>query len=100
MSDINIEDLAKQIADRVRPAVPIDVALWDYSDIGGYLRRSPQVVRERIACQSGFPKPFKIPSIRNGEPATGQPLFKAKEVIEWAESHRATLDKGRPRKAG
>jgi hypothetical protein len=95
-----IEDLAKQIANMVRPAVPIEVALWDYSDIGGYMRRSPQVVRERIACQPGFPKPIKIPSIRNGEAAIGQPLFKAIEVIAWTESHRAIVDKGRPRKAG
>ena len=45
MSDFNIEDLARQIADYVRPAVPIEYAVWDVQDVAGYLRKSAQVVR-------------------------------------------------------
>lgn len=93
-----LEQLAKRIADQVRPAVPIDVALWDASDIAGYLRRSASVVREHIACLPGFPKPIRLPA--RGGTGRGHPLWKAKEVIAWAESYSEEKAVGRPRKAG
>lgn len=92
-----LEALAKKIADQVRPAVPIDVALWDTSDIAGYLRRSTSVVREHIVCLPTFPRPIRIPGRGDGR---GQPLWKAKEVIAWTEAHRDEAARGRPRKAG
>lgn len=67
----------------MRPTIPIEVALWDYEAIGAYLVRNPERVRTHIATQPGFPKPIRLPTI-NG--TLGQPLFKAREVIAWAES--------------
>lgn len=99
MSEINLEELAKQIADRVRPAVPIEYALWDIADIANYLRKSPQVVRERIACLPSFPKPIRTPSLREGKIARGHPTYKAIEVIRWNEGHR-DQKVGAPRKVG
>lgn len=99
MSDITIEELAKQIADHVRPAVPIEYALWDIADIAGYLRKSAQVVRERIACLPDFPKPIRTPARREGKITRGHPTYKAIEVIRWNEGHREQGE-GRPRKAG
>ncbi len=98
MSDVNIEEFAKQIAGHVRPAVPIEHALWDTQDIAGYMRKSAQVVRERIACLPNFPQPIRVPSKRGDKMISGHPLWKAKEVIDWTESHREKI--GRPRKAG
>lgn len=99
MGDVNIEELAKQIADHVRPAVPIEYALWDIADIANYMRKSAQVVRERIACLPSFPKPIRTPSLREGKITRGHPTYKAIEVIRWNEAHRDNVD-GRPRKAG
>lgn len=99
MSDFNIEDLARQIADYVRPAVPIEYAVWDVQDVAGYLRKSPQVVRERIACLPDFPKPIRTPAMREGRLTRGHPTYKAMEVIRWNEGHRDQPE-GRPRKAG
>lgn len=101
MSDdkISIEELAAQIAQQIRPTVPIEHALWDAGDIACYLRRSPAVVRERIACLPGFPKPYKLPAKREGRITQGHPVWQAIEVINWVKSHRDQVV-GRPRKAG
>lgn len=96
MSDI--EELAKRIADQVRPAVPINVALWDAADIAGYLRRSTAVVREHVVCLPDFPRPIRLPG--RGGVGKSHPLWKAVEVIEWAESHHESMARGRPRKTG
>lgn len=93
----SIDELAQEIANRVRPAVPIDVALWSTEDIAGYLRRSADVVRERIVCLPTFPKPIRLPANRKGAKSS-HPLWKASEVIAWTESHREQAV-GRPRKA-
>jgi hypothetical protein len=98
VGDLTIEELAKQIAEHVRPAVPIEHALWDVADIANYLRRSPATVRERIVCLPGFPKPFRTPTLREGEQTRGHPTWKAMEVIEWNQQYRDNAQ-GRPRKA-
>lgn len=95
---ISLDDLARQIADRVRPAVPIEYAVWDVQDVAGYLRKSPQVVRERIVCIPDFPRPIRTPSTRGGKISSGHPTWKAIEVIRWNEGHR-DMNPGRPRKA-
>jgi len=99
MTDVNIEELAKQIADHVRPAVPIEHALWDVADIANYLRRSPATVRERTICLPDFPKPFRTPALRENKVTRGHPTWKAIEVIRWNEKHRDNTE-GRPRKVG
>lgn len=95
----SLDEFAQKIADTLRQVVPLNEAMWDAADIGHYLRRSPQVVRERIACLPSFPRPVKLPSARNGKVTSGHPLWQAIEVINWVKSHREQ-PVGRPRKFG
>ncbi|QDX22164.1 hypothetical protein FP568_13460 [Pandoraea pnomenusa] len=91
-----IERLAEALAERIAPAVPLHVQLWSAKSIAGYLQRSPAVVMERVVTLPGFPRPIRLPAQREG--SKGQPLWKAAEVIAWAESHRDKLV-GRARRA-
>lgn len=80
-----IERLASAVAQRIQPAVPFDMQLWDISTIATYIHRSEASVRERLACRPDFPKARRLPSEtgRRG----GHPLYKAAEVIDWVEKH-------------
>jgi len=62
--------------------IPIEFDLWDASHIAAYLKRSHSTVRDKILPLPSFPKPIRIQTA-NG---TGHPLYKAREVIQWAES--------------
>ncbi len=79
-----VERLAEALAGYVRSAIPLSIDLWDVAMIAQYLKREPQVVRERMACLPGFPKAIRLPT-KSGR---AQPLYSAKEVIEWAQSHK------------
>lgn len=59
-----------------RPALPLDMVLWDYQEVADYLRVNVRTVSERYAVQPGFPKARK--------PGGGHPRYIAGEVIEWA----------------
>ena len=85
MNNITIDQLAEAIAERVRPVIPLSVALWDYKLIGAYLNKSPQQVRQRYAPLPGFPQPYRLPS---GGKERSHPLYKASEIIEWAEKYQ------------
>jgi prophage regulatory protein len=76
-----ITELAQEIAARLTPH-----ALWDLAELAKYLHRSEQHTRQWIITQDGFPRPLRIPS---GKSATerARPLWRAKDVIAWAESH-------------
>lgn len=101
-----VERIAHAIADRMIPPVPVSSQLWNGRLIGAYLQRSPAVVLERIVTLPGFPAPIRLPSTRakpkdeieSPKLTTGQPLWKATEVIRWAESHQHK-HVGRPRKS-
>lgn len=85
MSDADLIDkISAALADRLIPALPISVDLWDMKTIAAYLKRSPDSVRERLACLPDFPRPIRLPSA-----GRAQALYKAREVIHWAESHVA-----------
>lgn len=97
-----IERLADELGKRLKPAVPLNVALWTTDDIGAYLQRSPRVVAERIVTLQGFPKPIRLPSASADAECTGRrgksnPLWEANEVIQWAKGHKEKAV-GRPRK--
>lgn len=62
--------------------IPVEVDLWDTEHIAAYLKRSYATVRDKILPLPSFPKPIRIQTA-NG---TGHPLYKAREVIAWAES--------------
>lgn len=61
--------------------IPVEYDLWDASHIAAYLKRSHSTVRDRILPLPSFPRPIRIQT-SNG---TGHPLYKAREVIKWAE---------------
>jgi prophage regulatory protein len=76
-----LTELAGQIASKLTPH-----ALWDLAEVASYLHRSEQHTRQWIITQDGFPRPLRIPSGKSaGERA--RPLWRSKDVIEWAESH-------------
>ncbi|MBU9468340.1 hypothetical protein LGM75_23995 [Burkholderia multivorans] len=76
-----LAQLAQEIAARLTPH-----ALWDLAELAKYLHRSEQHTRQWIVTQEGFPRPIRIPS---GKSSTerARPLWRAKDVIAWAESH-------------
>lgn len=80
-----IEKMANEIAKRVAPVVPLSIKLWTIEMIAIYLNRSPDVVRQRIVSLPKFPKAIRLPTT---EGKSGQPQWKACEVIEWVEGHK------------
>jgi hypothetical protein len=82
---ILIERLAEEIAMRIRPAIPLSIDLWDAETIGAYLKKSSRQVRERYAPLPGFPQAIRLPS---GGAEKSHPLWKALEVIKWAEKYQ------------
>mgnify|MGYP003655980047 CR=1 FL=1 len=85
MSDTElIERLAEVLANRVIHSVPINLKLWDIKSIGAYLNKSPAHVREKFASLPSFPKAIRLPSAARDAHA----LYKASEVITWAESYK------------
>lgn len=80
-----ITRLAAELAKQLRPALPVEIDLWDVATIATYLKRSESVVRERMACLPDFPKAIRLPSTRS---ARGQALYHAKEVIQWTAQYQ------------
>jgi hypothetical protein len=76
-----ITRLAAELAKQLRPALPIEIDLWDIATIAIYLKRSESVVRERMACLPDFPKAIRLPSTRS---VRGQALYRAKDITLWA----------------
>ena len=76
-----IEQIAELIADKLQPQIPVANQLWDSADIANYLRRSQQVVVDRVVCKPDFPKAIRL------EP-NSRPLWEAKEVMAWALAHK------------
>lgn len=83
-----IEQLATAVAQLARPSIPVDVDLWDMETIGRFLKRDPQVVRERMECLPAFPKAIRLPTMTGNRAGKSQPLYWAKEIIAWAKSHQ------------
>jgi len=75
-----ITRLAAELAKQLRPALPIEIDLWDIATIATYLKRSESMVRERMACLPDFPKAIRLPSTRSSR---GQALYRAKDIIQW-----------------
>lgn len=85
MSEVElVEKLANALAKQLRPGIPLSVDLWDFATIGQFLKREPQVVRERIAVLPDFPKAIRLPATKG----RAHPLYKAAEVIAWADAYR------------
>ncbi|WP_153100824.1 hypothetical protein [Paraburkholderia hayleyella] len=85
-----IETLAGKVVellDKKRAAIPLDVDLWDIRLISGYLKRSENYVRNVIVNVDLFPRPIRLPNQKGG---IGSRLWRARDVILWAESHVVT----------
>ena len=82
-NDILIK-LAELIENLKRPALPLSVELWDTKEIGTYLHRSVDRVYSDIVCLPTFPKPIRLPV-----KGRAHALYKAREVIAWAEKHQS-----------
>lgn len=84
----SLAPLIKQLqrAFDAQPSAPIPLAhaLWDTATIATYLNRSDAAVRERVTPLPDFPKAIRLPS----KQGVGSPLYKAIEVITWAEKYR------------
>lgn len=78
-----IEKLAAEVAERVQPAIPLEVDLWDVPKLAAFFKRSQQVVRQSIVCIPSFPKAIRLPTA-----VRAQPLWNAMEVINWAQRHK------------
>lgn len=84
----DLQQLAEQIADAIKEGieqVPMDYRLWTTRQIANYMRRSMRQVEDRIVQLPGFPQAIRLPT-ENG--SKGRPLWKAREVIDWAEKHQ------------
>ncbi|MDY7537646.1 hypothetical protein QN372_00650 [Undibacterium sp. RTI2.1] len=80
-----IEKLAAAVAQHIKPSIPLNIDLWDIATIAQFFKRNESVVRERIACKPDFPAAIRLPT-ETGK--RGHPLYKATEVIKWAEKHQ------------
>ncbi|WP_244107612.1 hypothetical protein [Burkholderia anthina] len=80
--------VARRVVDLMGPTIPIGVALWDIETIAAYLRRSPNLVRNRIVKIHSFPHSIRLPTSSSGGKA--HRLWRAKDVILWAEEHVET----------
>lgn len=82
---MSAEDLLKELLEKLgaqQPALPVAVDLWDTALVGQYLKRSVDNVRKEIVCLPDFPRPVRLPVA-----GRAHALYKAREVIRWAESH-------------
>jgi hypothetical protein len=77
-----LEKLLAQLSKATVVSLPVTVDLWDTRHIAAYLKRSVDTVRDDIVTLPTFPKPIRLP-VRSATRA--QALYKAREVIAWAE---------------
>lgn len=77
------KELIEQLFERLaKPMMPVSVDLWDTAHVAAYLKRSVDNVRKEIVCLPSFPRPVRLPV--HGK---AQALYKARDVIRWAESY-------------
>lgn len=80
---MSAEELMERLFERLsKPTLPVSVDLWDTSHIAAYLKRSADHVRKEIVILPSFPRPVRLPV--HGR---AQGLWKAREVVKWAESY-------------
>lgn len=90
-STMSTEQILEKLLERLSaviqppaPPQPITIALWDTKEIAAYLHRSVDRVYSDIVCLPSFPKPIRLPV-----KGRAQALYKAREVIAWAEKHQS-----------
>lgn len=109
MKDAADKEALQQVIDALdglAPRIPVEVDLWSTREIAAYLKRSERTIRDGVVVLPGFPPAIRLPAvgshdtsrpprqrISRGRPSAartglGQPLWKAREVIAWAERHQ------------
>jgi hypothetical protein len=91
MNDQELNALAAAIAAKMRPTISFDIDLWSSAEIALFLKRSQTSVTDRIVCLPSFPSSIRIPVL--GSSGKSHPLWKATDVVDWAESHRERKSK-------
>jgi len=87
-----IQQLAAAISLHLSPEIPLSVDLWDAKHAASYFKCSASNFLERYAPLPGFPRPVRLPSqTERGK----HPRWKARDVINWAESHQEPEPGGR-----
>lgn len=84
MSIEELQLLEKIAANMGRPVVPVAVDLWDCEYIAAYLKRTYNTVRDHILTHPTFPRPIRLPTSDRAKP-----LYKATEVMKWAEGYKS-----------
>jgi hypothetical protein len=79
-----ITKLIEMVSQHVKPSIPINIALWDNARVAEYLCRDHAVVRDRISAMPTFPRAIRLPTAKG----KGHPLYKASEIIKWAEKYQ------------
>lgn len=79
-----MEKLVATLERLQKSALPVEVDLWDTPAVASYLKRSHNTTRDTIIIQPDFPRPIRLPGR-----GRSNPLFKAREVIAWAEGHQS-----------
>jgi hypothetical protein len=74
-----LDDIRNTLSKRP-PPLPVTIDLWDTSNVAAYLKRSVDNVRKEIIPLPSFLKPIRLPVA-----GRAQALYKAREVINWAE---------------
>lgn len=86
---MSAEELLEQLLERLgqnTQSVPLSAQLWDTEMVASYLKRSYNTTRDSILVLPTFPAPIRLPSSGKGR---AYPLYKAREVVEWAESYQS-----------
>lgn len=80
---MSTDDLLKELLAKlvVPAALPISIDLWDTHHVAAYLKRSLFTVQTKIVVLPSFPKPIRLPV-----EGRSQALYKARDVVKWAES--------------
>lgn len=90
-----IDRLAAAVAGQIN-RIPIEIDLWDSARIGEFLKVGSRQVLERYAPLPNFPRAIRLPTPQGGN---GQPLWKAVEVIAWAEKFKESDRRGPEKRA-
>jgi hypothetical protein len=65
--------------------IPPERDLWDGDAVASYLKRSVAHTMNKITVLPSFPKAIRLLNDGKGR---SQPLYKAIEVMQWAESYQ------------
>lgn len=85
MDTLIVDRLAAELSQRIRVAhIPIQYDLWDSETVANFFKVTPKHVLQRYAPLPDFPQPIRLPSERR----SGQPLWKAVEIIAWADKYQ------------